>query len=158
VSKPDKHDLDHLHRRMDRAQPRLWLRDVFQAAAAEAATANIGPHAEGKPLMSALSRFMTTTRNIRDEQDRKAARTDQPPFFVRTTWMFAELEELSLLGEANIFAAMKIARLRQNVAGIGKLVDLIIANNEILTDGRQRHERRQLCAWIKEQIAREPKP
>lgn len=103
--------------------------------------------------MSALRDFMTTATSILDEQ---ATPKLQPPFFVRTTWLFAELEELADPGEADIFAAMKVARLRQNVAGVGKLVDLIAANNETMTDGRQRHERRQLCNWIKEQIKREP--
>lgn len=107
--------------------------------------------------MSNLSRMLHTTRAILDEQDRKAGRKDQPPFFIRTTWLFAELEELADPGEADIFAAMKVARLRQNVAGAAALLNLVAANNETIADGRRRHERRQLCGWINEQIAREEK-
>lgn len=105
--------------------------------------------------MSPLSRFMSTTTAILDEQYPKCARPDQPPFFVRTTWLFAELEELAEPGEAQIFTAIKVARHRQNIAGIGKLLELVDVNSAVLADGRKRHERGQLCKWIREQIARE---
>ncbi len=105
--------------------------------------------------MSTLTRFMTTATSILDEQDRNAARKDQPPFFVRTTWLFAELEELAEPGEVQIFTAIKIARHRQNIAGIGRLLELIDANSAALADGRKRHERRLMCVLIREQIARE---
>ena len=104
--------------------------------------------------MSALSRFMSTARNILDVKD-KPPRKDQPPFFVRTTWLFAELEELAMPEEVETFMAIKVARLQGDIAQAGRLVDQIAANSEPLTDGRQRHERKQLCAWIKEQIERE---
>src|SRR5260370_26810839 len=101
--------------------------------------------------MSALSRFMSSAREILDEK----ARQDRPPFFVRTTWLFAELEELALPDEVETFIAIKVARLRGDIAGAGRLVDQIAVNSEPMTEGRQRHERKQLCAWIKEQIERE---
>lgn len=82
-------------------------------------------------------------------------RKDQPPFFVRTPWMFAALEELADPSEAEIFAAIKIARFRQNVAGVAVLLNLVAANNETVADGRRRYERRELCKWIRDQIARE---
>ena len=106
--------------------------------------------------MSALTRFMSTATAILDLQDHKAERKDQPPFFTRTTWLFAELENLAEPDETSIFEAIKVARHRQNIDGCGKLLDLIEANNETIADGRKRHERRQLCKWIREQIAREP--
>jgi hypothetical protein len=102
--------------------------------------------------MSALSRFMSTARGILDE---KPAPKAQPPFFVRTTWLFAELEELATPDEIETFMAIKIACLQCNVAKIAPLIEVIAINSERLTDGRQRHERKQLCAWIKEQIARD---
>ncbi len=106
--------------------------------------------------MSALSRFMTNARAVIERHDRKAAPPKQQPlFFVRTTWLFAELEELALPEEIETFMAIKIARLQRDIAQCGPLVDQIAANSEQLTDGRQRHERKQLCAWIKEQIERE---
>jgi hypothetical protein len=107
--------------------------------------------------MSALSRFMSTARAVLDGQDRKAEPKAQPPFFVRTTWLFAELEELAMPEEVETFMAIKVARLHGDIAGASRLVDQIAANSEPLTDGRQRHERNQLCAWIKEQIEREGK-
>jgi hypothetical protein len=108
--------------------------------------------------MSSLSRFMAAARTILDEKDRAAAPKPQPPFFVRTTWLFAELEELGLPNEPNIFAALKVARFRNNVAGVVPLLNLIEANTATVADGRKRHERKQLCGWIKEQIEREPQP
>lgn len=106
--------------------------------------------------MSALSQFMHTARAILDEKDR-AATKDQPPFFVRTTWLFAELEELALPGEANtLFAALKVARLRQSIASVAPLLATIEANTAAMEIGRHRHERSQLALWIREQIEREP--
>lgn len=106
--------------------------------------------------MSPLTRFMNTAREILDEQDRKAARTDQPPFFIRTTWLFAELAELRLPDEADTFKAITVARLGGDIAGIGRLVDQVHANSEALT-GAHRHQRQQICGWIKDQIRREGK-
>lgn len=105
--------------------------------------------------MTALSQFMHAAREILDEQDRRSAPKAQPPFFVRTTWLFAELEELALSKEADTFAAMKVARLGGDIAGVERLVDHVLANTEPLPAGQKRHERRQLCGWIKEQIERE---
>lgn len=107
--------------------------------------------------MSPLTRFMTAARGILDEQDRKAARTDRPPFFIRTTWLFAELADLRQPSEADTFKAITVARLSGDVAAIGRLVDQVHANSEALT-GVQRHQRQQICGWIKDQIKREPKP
>lgn len=107
--------------------------------------------------MSQLSRFMTAARTILDEKDRAAAPKQQPPFFVRTTWLFAELVDLALPEEATTFKAITVARLEGDIETVGRLVDQIAANSETMTDGRKRHERRQLCGWIKEQIEREPK-
>ncbi len=100
--------------------------------------------------MSALSRFMSTAREILDEK----ARQDRPPFFVRTTWLFAELEELATPDEVETFVAMKVARLRGDIAGVGRLVDQVHANS---ATGAQRHQRQQICGWIKGQIEREGK-
>lgn len=107
--------------------------------------------------MSPLTRFMTTATAILDEQDRKAAAKVQPPFFVRTTWLFAELEELSTQDEAPIFYAIKLARLSNNVAAVVPEISRFKSNTTTMTDGRQRHERNQLCAWVIEQVEREPK-
>ncbi len=104
--------------------------------------------------MSAVGRFMTAASAILGEQDRKAV-AQRPPFFLRTTWLFAELEELSTPDEAPIFAALKIARLSNNVAAVVPEVSRVKSNTMTLADGRQRHERNQLCAWIIEQVERE---
>lgn len=110
--------------------------------------------------MSTLSTFMHAAREILDEQDRiatnQAARKEQPPFLVRTTWLFAELAELALPAEAETFKAITLARLAGDLARIGLLIHLIDAS-EAEMPGRQRHERRQLCVWIREQIEREPR-
>jgi hypothetical protein len=103
--------------------------------------------------MSAFSRFMSTAREILDEKDR-AARTDQPPFFVRTTWLFAELEELALPDEIETFIAIKVARLQCDIAQSGRLVDQIHASSVAMTNP-QRDQRQKICGWIKDQIARE---
>lgn len=103
--------------------------------------------------MSNLSRMMRTARAILDERDRKPA---QPPFFVRTTWLFTELEELAQPGESAAFAAIKIARLGGDIGQCGRLVDQLHARSETL-DPAIRHQRRQICGWIKDQSRREGK-
>jgi hypothetical protein len=102
--------------------------------------------------MTPLTQFMTTATAILDERDRKLG---QPPFFTRTTWLFAELEELALPGEIEIFVGMKVARLRGDIIGAGRLVDQVHAASANL-EGVQRRQRQQICGWIKEQIRREP--
>lgn len=104
--------------------------------------------------MSNLSRFMSTARAVLDERDRKAANPDQPAFFVRTSWLFAELEELALSSETETFAAIKVARLGGDIAHCGRLIAQIRTSSETLP-GQQHYERRQLCDWIKDQIKRE---
>lgn len=104
--------------------------------------------------MSALSRFMSTARQVLDEQDRKASKA-QPPFFVRTTWLFTELELLVLPGEHAAFKEMQIARLHGDIAQAERLVAQVLATTEAMPAGRERHERQQLCGWINEQIERE---
>lgn len=105
--------------------------------------------------MNTLSRMLTTATAVLAEQDQRAGHRDQPPFFLRTTWLFAELELLAPPAEENIFKRIKIARLSKDVAALGPLLDLIDANSGVMEDGRRRHERKQLVAWIREQIARE---
>ncbi|MCC8963720.1 hypothetical protein H8A95_15730 [Bradyrhizobium sp. Pear76] len=105
--------------------------------------------------MSTLSRMLTTATAILAEQDQDAGRKDQPPFFLRTTWLFAELELLAPPVEENIFQRIKIARLSKDVAALGPLLDLVDANTGVMEDGRRKHERKQLVSWIREQIARE---
>lgn len=104
--------------------------------------------------MSALSRFMTTAREVLDEQERPKT---QPPFFTRTTWLFAELEELALPVEASLFAAMKIARLSNDIGGLTGPLTQIETITALMPAGRQRHERQQLTVWVREQIKREPR-
>jgi hypothetical protein len=103
--------------------------------------------------MSALSQFMHTARAVLDEQDRKA-NLDQPPFFVRTTWLFTELEELALPAEAATFEAIKGARFLRDIDGVGRLVDQVHAGSAGL-EASQCHQRQQICGWIKDQIKRE---
>lgn len=105
--------------------------------------------------MSNLSRFMHTAREILDDADRKKCGHDMAPFFVRTTWLFAELEELATPAEASIFVRIKVARLSKAVLALGPLLDLIDANTAAMESGRARHERGQLVAWIREQIIKE---
>ena len=104
--------------------------------------------------MSAISRFMANARAILDEKERKALK-EQPPFFVRTNWLFAELEDLAFPYEAENFEAMKVARLGGDIAATRRLIELTILNTQAIPAGRQRHERNRLCAWIIEQIERE---
>jgi hypothetical protein len=99
---------------------------------------------------------MHTARAVLDEQDRKAANPDQPPFFVRTTWLFTELEEMATPDEAATFEAIKGARFLRDIDGIGRLVDQVHAGSAAL-DASIRHQRQQICGWIKEQIRRETK-
>jgi hypothetical protein len=106
--------------------------------------------------MSAISQFMHAAREILDEQDRRA-NPNQPPFFVRTTWLFVELEELALPGEAATFEAIKVARLSGDIAQCSRLVDQVHAASEDRAGANQRHQRQQICGWIKEQIKRETK-
>src|SRR5258708_33918815 len=94
----------------------------------------------GESLMSTLSRFMSTAREILDEK----ARQDRPPFFVRTTWLFAELEELATPDEVETFVAMKVARLRGDIAGVGRLVDQVHPKSATRAP---RHQRQQVCGW-----------
>ncbi len=110
----------------------------------------------GESLMSNLSRFMSTARAVLDEKEKLQ---NQPPFFVRTTWLFAELEELALHGEAEtLFAALKVARLRHNVESVLPLLAKIEANTvAVLEPGPKRHQREQLARWIRDQIEKELK-
>lgn len=105
--------------------------------------------------MSALSQFMHTARQVLDEQDRKASGKDQPPFFVRTTWLFAELEELGTTVEASLFVEIKIARLGNDIGALSSPLTQIETITALMPSGRQRHERGQLTTWIREQIERE---
>lgn len=105
--------------------------------------------------MSQLTRFMHTARAVLAEADRKASGNDRVPFFVRTTWMFVELEELATASEANIFMRIKVARLGKEVAALVPLLDLIDANTHAMGAGQLRHQRGQIVIWIKEQIIRE---
>ncbi|CAN7381282.1 hypothetical protein LJR220_003391 [Bradyrhizobium sp. LjRoot220] len=104
--------------------------------------------------MSQLSRFMSTARAVLDEQDRAKVNPNQPAFFVRTTWLFAELAELAQPGEAETFKAITIARLGGDIAACGRLVDQVHAASSSM-DGAMRNQRQQLCGWIKDQIKRE---
>lgn len=101
--------------------------------------------------MSNLSRMLQTTRAILDEQAPK----QQPPFFTRTTWLFAELEELATPAEASLFRDIKIARLNSYVAALLPPLDRLDASTALMEPGRLRHERGQLVKWIREQIERE---
>jgi hypothetical protein len=105
----------------------------------------------GRP-MSNLSRMMSTARAVLDEKDK--ARTDQPPFFVRTTWLFAELADLALPSETETFKAITIARLGGDIGQVGRMVDQVHAGSATMDEAR-RHQRQQICGWIKDQIRRE---
>lgn len=107
--------------------------------------------------MSALSKFMHTARAVLDEQARKDnPGKDRPPFFLRTTWLFAELEELAIPADNDTTVKIKFARHIQSIAALPPLLDQIEANTATITDdSRKRHERNQLCLWIREQIAKE---
>ncbi|MCC8949319.1 hypothetical protein H8A97_30510 [Bradyrhizobium sp. Arg62] len=109
----------------------------------------------GRPLMNTLSRMLTTATAILAEQRQRVGQKDQPPFFIRTTWLFAELELLAPPAEENIFQRIKVARLSKDVAALGPLLDLIDTNTGVMEDGQRRHEREQLVGWIREQITRE---
>lgn len=105
--------------------------------------------------MSHISRFMATARTILDEKDRAVAPKAQPPFFVRTTWLFAELAEMAHPDEAATFKAITVARLGGDIEAIARAVDQIRVTTEAMPGGRQRHERKQIVSWINDQIARE---
>jgi hypothetical protein len=105
--------------------------------------------------MSNLSRFMHTAREILDDADRKKTGDHKPPFFTRTTWLFAELELLAMRSEENIFTRIKVARLSKEVTALVPLLDLLDANTGMMESGPRRLQRAHLVVWIKEQIARE---
>lgn len=102
--------------------------------------------------MSALTSFMRTATAVLYERDRRA---EQPPFFTRTTWLFAELAELALPDETEIFKSITVARLQGDVAQIGRLVNQVHACSGDLADAGKRHQRMQICGWIKDQVRRE---
>jgi hypothetical protein len=110
---------------------------------------------------------MHTARAVLDEQDRKAANPDQPsfevrtrwlpdqpPFEKRTPWLFECLEELALPGDVELFVQMKVSRIRGDMTTIGRLVDQVHAGSKTL-EASVRHQRQQICGWIKDQIKRE---
>lgn len=97
--------------------------------------------------MSALSRFMFAAREILDEQDKQrlAPNPHQPPVFVRTNWLFVEIDE-ALAKSTEIAGQIKVARLNHDIA---------LATNLSADLARVSRQTTQLCAWAEEQFQRE---
>lgn len=95
--------------------------------------------------MSQLSRFMSLTRAILDDPDRRAPNPHQPPVFVRTNWLFTEIDE-AIAKAAELSEQIKVARLNTNVVAASQL------NDEL------RHtlwQATELCKTADEQFKRE---
>jgi hypothetical protein len=105
--------------------------------------------------MSPLKQFMDGATQILDAHERMAAPKAQPPFFVRTTWLFSELDLLVLPDEHALLKGMKIARLNKSLPEISRLLALVETNTRQMDPGRQRHERGLICGFIREQLKRE---
>lgn len=82
--------------------------------------------------MSPLSNFMRAASaflDCRDDQ-RVAPRPDQPPIFVRTNWLFIEIDEAHE-NAARLVQQIKIARINCDVTGAARLVaDLLIISKQ----------------------------
>lgn len=104
--------------------------------------------------MTPLKQFMDGATQILDAHERRAM-VQQPAFFVRTTWLFSELELLSTPGEADLFRGIKIARLNGNIGAVAAIVAQIEDNTQAMEVGRARHERGLVGGFIREQLKRE---
>lgn len=85
--------------------------------------------------MSDLSRFMTTARAL--------LANDRPPVFVRTTWLFTEIDE-ALEKATQISVKLKVARLcHQDAIEASRLnAELALIIKQVA----------QLCTWANEQF------
>jgi hypothetical protein len=100
--------------------------------------------------MSALSRFMSTARHILDQNDREASppRKEQPPVFIRTTWLYVEIDE-GIERAKTLSQQIKIARLNSDTAEVRRLTNQII---------RTVTQVAEICNWADEQFQRENQP
>jgi hypothetical protein len=95
--------------------------------------------------MSPLSRFMHTATAILDDPQRLAPNPHQPPVFVRTHWLFTEIDEANAKVSA-LTARIKEARLQTNVAEAARLaLELVIITQQLA----------QLSVWVRQQFDRE---
>lgn len=78
--------------------------------------------------MSPLSRFMHTARQILQahEAERVAPAPSRPPVFVRTNWLFVEVDEAIVLA-AVLAARIKEARLANDVAAAAQHAQALAA-------------------------------
>jgi hypothetical protein len=97
--------------------------------------------------MSPLTRFMNTASAILNEQDarRLPPEPTRPPIFVRTNYLFVEIDDALALAAA-IAAKIKIARIENNVTETVRL------NADL---GRASRQLAQLSAWVEEQFDKE---
>lgn len=110
--------------------------------------------------MSAVTRLMhaanLATATL-DEQDQINSPLDQHPFFVRTHWIFIELEFLALPSETAIFEQVKVARLQCDPTTAMMQVELLKKNTEQLPRGAVWHQRSKMCEWVEDCFKKEPK-
>jgi hypothetical protein len=95
--------------------------------------------------MSPLSKFMHTARTVLDDHERMAPSPDRPPVFVRTNYLYVEIDEAIELC-ARLSHEAKIARLKTDIAETKRLTAEIARVSRQLT---------KLCAWADEQFKRE---
>jgi len=94
--------------------------------------------------MSVWGDFVKTARAILDEKTPAAAK-EQPPVFVRTTWLYVEIDEAIERAKA-LSQQIKVARLSANADEARRLT------NEIINTVTQIAE---LCDWADQQFQRE---
>lgn len=96
--------------------------------------------------MSVLNRFMHTARAILDERKLvDAAPKEQPPVFIRTTWIYSEID-VSIERATTLSHQIKIARLGANMDEAVRLT------NDLTRTARQIAE---MSRWANEQFQRE---
>jgi hypothetical protein len=92
--------------------------------------------------MSTLSQFMHGARAILDERDRNriAPNPHQPPVFVRTNWLFVEIDE-ALTKSQELARRIAVARLERNPSEVLRLSEelakLTAQNLEMIGDVRK---------------------
>ena len=97
--------------------------------------------------MSVLTRLMNTTQQILDEHDAKrlAPSPYRPPIFVRTNYLFVEIDE-ALATAAALTTQIKIARIENSPARAREL------NKQLLRITRQAA---QMAAWVEDQFQKD---
>lgn len=95
--------------------------------------------------MSIWARAVNTAHAILGEQKPAVASKEQPPVFVRTTWLYVEIDE-GIERAKTLSQQIKIARLNSDAAEVRRLTNQII---------RTVTQVAEICNWADEQFQRE---